>query len=280
MRRRSKIPGERDGIGTHAIGAEMGSAAKDLVQRQYARHAEAYVQSATHASGEDLARLVTIVAPSADDEALDIATGGGHVAAALAPLVRRVVASDLTAEMLAAAGKFFRSKGLTNVETAGADAEDLSFGDGTFDIVTCRIAPHHFPRPDRFVAEAGRVLRPGGRFGLIDTTVPAGPIGEWHNAVETVRDPSHVRSLTEDEWTGLIRDAGLEIRAIERFQKSHDFADWTARSGMTPEARDALAAHMLRASDEIRDAFRMERDGERLIAFTDQKTLFLVTKPA
>lgn len=257
----------------------MGSAAKDIVQRQYARHAEAYVQSATHAAGDDLARLVAIVGPVATDEVLDIATGGGHVAAALSPLVRRVVASDLTVEMLAAAGRFFRSKGLTNVETTEADAEDLPFGDRTFDIVTCRIAPHHFPTPDRFVAEASRVLRPGGRLGLIDTTVPPGPIGAWHNAFETVRDPSHVRSLTDDEWTGLIRVAGLVIGTIEHFQKRHDFADWTRRSGMTAEARDALGAHMLGASDGIREAFRVERDGDRLIGFTDQKTLFFATKP-
>ncbi|CAA9552347.1 MAG: SAM-dependent methyltransferase YafE (UbiE paralog) [uncultured Thermomicrobiales bacterium] len=257
----------------------MRSAAKDLVQRQYARHAEAYVQSATHASGDDLACLVTIVAPSGDDEALDKATGGGHVAAALAPLVRRVVASDLTAEMLTAAAGFFASKGLTNVETAEADAEALPFGDETFDIVTCRIAPHHFPRPDRFVSEAARVLRSGGRFGLIDTTVPAGPIGTWHNAFETVRDPSHVRSLTDEEWTGSLIAAGFQIRAIEHYQKRHEFADWTERSGMTAEARDALAAHMLGASAEILEAFQVERDGDRLIAFTDQKTLFFATTP-
>ena len=256
----------------------MSSSEKELVRRQYARTADAYVQSETHAAGDDLSRLVDIVAPVASDEALDIATGGGHVAAALAPRVQRVVASDLTVEMLDAAARFFASKHLTNIDLAEADAEALPFADETFDIVTCRIAPHHFPHPERFVSEAARVLGAGGRFGLLDTTVPAGAVGEWHNAFDKARDPSHVRSLTVDEWTGLLQAAGLEIRAIEHYPKRHEFASWTARAGLEPAARDALAARVLSAPPPVHEALRVERQGERLIAFTDQKTLFYAVK--
>lgn len=256
----------------------MSSAEKELVRRQYAQHAEAYVQSKTHASGDDLARLVEIVQPTSTDEVLDVATGGGHVAAALAPRVKRVVASDLTDEMLKAAARFFASKHLTNVEVAEADAEHLPFPDGTFDAVTCRIAPHHFPRPDQFVREAARVLRPGGRFGLIDTTVPDGALGRWLNDFEKRRDPSHVRSLAGEEWTSLIEQSGLAIQAIERFPKRHDFADWTARAGADDVARDALATHLLRAPTDVREAIHLERDGDTVLAFTDEKTLFYALK--
>lgn len=256
----------------------MSLSEKEAVQRQYAQHAEAYVQSKTHASGDDLARLVEIVAPTKNDEALDIATGGGHVAAALATRVKQVVASDLTPEMLRAAATFFASRNLTNIEIAEADAETLPFPDGSFDIVTCRIAPHHFPRPDQFVREAARVLRIGGRFALVDTTVPAGEAGSWLNDFEKRRDPSHVRSLPAVEWTKVIESAGLTLEATERFPKRHDFADWTARAGMDTAARDALAKHLVSASPEIREALQVEQDQETVIAFTDEKTLFFAVK--
>lgn len=251
---------------------------KEAVQRQYGQHADAYVRSKTHASGDDLARLIEIVEAGTTDDALDIATGGGHVAAALAQRVKRVVASDLTPAMLEAASGFFASKSLTNVETAEADAEALPFPDASFDIVTCRIAPHHFPNPGQFVHEAARVLRPEGHFGLIDTTVPDGDLGLWINAFEKTRDQSHVRSLTKAEWVELVAETGLTIEAIEQFPKRHDFADWTARSGMDIRAREALAKHLLAASPEIRQALQVEHDQNTVVAFTDEKTLFYARK--
>lgn len=257
----------------------MSLSEKEAVQRQYEQHADAYVQSKTHASGDDLARLIEIVEPAQGDDALDIATGGGHVAAALAPRVKRVVASDLTPAMLKAASGFFASKGLPNVEAAEADAEALPFPDASYDIVTCRIAPHHFPNPGQFVNEAARVLRPGGRFGLIDTTVPDGDIGQWINAFEKTRDPSHVRSLTKAEWRTLIEETGLTIAAVERFPKRHVFADWTERSGMDVQARESLASRLLAASPEIREVLHVEKEGDTVLAFTDEKTLFYALKP-
>ncbi|MGI8644414.1 MAG: class I SAM-dependent methyltransferase, partial [Thermomicrobiales bacterium] len=114
--------------------------------------------------------------------------------------------------------------------------------------------------------------------GLIDTTVPGGDIGIWPNDFDKRRDPSHVRSLTAREWTGLIEQSGLEIHAIERFPKRHDFADWTARAGVEPEARKALADRLVSAPPEIREALRLEQDGVTVLAFTDEKTLFYAVK--
>lgn len=137
---------------------------KDRVRRQFAATAAAYVNSEGHARGDDLAILVRLARPAASDRALDIATGGGHAALALAPLVSEVVATDLTVEMLEAARAFISEQGARNVRFEVADAEQLPFPDAAFDIVTSRIAPHHFPQPELFVQEAARVLRPGGRF--------------------------------------------------------------------------------------------------------------------
>src|SRR6266545_7095190 len=154
---------------THEREATMESdSIKRLVQDQFGATAQSYVTSQSHAHGDDLQRMIELARPRGDERMLDIATGGGHTALAFAPHVREVVASDLTPRMLAAAEAFIRGQGVTNVLFEPADAEELPFADASFDIVTARIAPHHFPNPRRFVHQAVRVLRPGGLFLLDD----------------------------------------------------------------------------------------------------------------
>jgi ubiquinone/menaquinone biosynthesis C-methylase UbiE len=253
----------------------MAETAKERVLRQYGAVGDAYVRSAGHAGGNDLARLIELVQPAAHERMLDIATGGGHVAKTFAPHVAEVVASDLTPEMLAEAEKFILGIGIVNVSFVQADAEDLPFDSASFEIVTCRIAPHHFPHPERFVAEVARVLRPGGRFGLIDSVVPSGELGELYNRFEAARDPSHVRSLATEEWVDLLVQNGLTVRAVEHFPKRHDFVDWTDRARVTPEGRDAIARILLDAGPAAADVFHLEIVDGKLVAFTDDKALFL-----
>src|SRR5262245_48778467 len=113
---------------------------RQQVQRQFGANAERYVTSTDHAHSDSRDRLLELVAPQRDWQALDVATGGGHTALAFAPHVRTVVASDLTIEMLAAARGFIRQQGLSNVTFAAADACALPFADAAFDLVTCRVA--------------------------------------------------------------------------------------------------------------------------------------------
>jgi ubiquinone/menaquinone biosynthesis C-methylase UbiE len=254
------------------------TAVKQRVREQFAASAADYVRSVTHGSGPDLVRMVELAAPESDDVLLDVATGGGHVARVFGPLVGRVVLADLTHPMLVEAVNFLRSSGLDGLESVAADAEALPFAAATFDLVTCRIAPHHFPRPDRFVMESARVLKPGGRFVLVDSTVPEGPIGDFFNRFEKVRDPSHVRSLTIAEWSGMIQRSGLSLRVVEQFRKQHDFDDWTARSRTTPEMRVELTEMMRSIGDEAETAFEAEWDEGRLVGFSDVKTLFVAWK--
>lgn len=255
------------------------SEAKARVRAQYGSVGDAYVKSAGHAAGNDLTRMIDVAQPRSTDCVLDIATGGGHVARLFAPHVASVVASDLTPEILAHAGAFLAAQGLDNVELKVADAEALPFDDGAFEIVTCRIAPHHFPNPAQFVREAARVLTPGGRFVLVDSTVPAGEAGTFLNEIETLRDPSHVRSLTIDAWNQLIADAGFQIDSIESFPKRHDFEDWTERSRMTETDREELEHRLIAAPPTIRAIFSIEESAGQIVAFTDEKTLFAATKP-
>jgi ubiquinone/menaquinone biosynthesis C-methylase UbiE len=258
---------------------DSGTTAKDRVRAQYASVGDAYVKSTGHATGKDLQRMVEVALPQPNERMLDLATGGGHVPRVFAPHVAEVVASDLTPEILTHAAASFAEQGLANVTTALVDAEEIPYPHASFDLVTCRIAPHHFPHPGRFVQEAARVLTSGGRFVLIDSTVPEGEPGDFFNRFEMLRDPSHVRSLTIADWQALIEQAGLVLDLTETFHKRHDFADWTSRSRMTDEDRNTLERMMLDADPAIREEHHAEIVDGRLIAFQDTKTLFLARKP-
>lgn len=257
---------------------ESDATVKKRVRVQFAASAGDYVKSQTHASGPDLVRMVEVAVPATTDMLLDVATGGGHVARVFGPLVGTVVIADMTLSMLKEATQFLTSSGLTAVHSVVADAEAMPFKEESFDIATCRIAPHHFPNPDRFVAEIARVLKPGGRFVLVDSTVPGGAFGDFYNRYEKLRDDSHVRSLTQSEWSALIADAGLHLRANEPFRKRHNFAEWTARSRVTADVRVQLEEMMRTAGEEAARVFELQWNGDRLIGFGDEKTLFFAEK--
>jgi ubiquinone/menaquinone biosynthesis C-methylase UbiE len=232
---------------------------KDLARETFGAAAKSYVTSAIHAQGADLRRLVELARPRGDERLLDVATGGGHTALAFASHVREVVASDLTPRMLAAAEQFIRAQGVTNVAFEQADAEALPFADASFDIVTSRIAPHHFPNPRRFVHEVARVLRPGGQFLLDDNMAPEDPeLDAFMNRFEQWRDPSHVRACTVSEWRGWMVAAGLRVEHVDPLaSKRYDFADWSARLGMPEAERAALETWLLGAPPRCAEFFEI-----------------------
>jgi ubiquinone/menaquinone biosynthesis C-methylase UbiE len=240
-----------------------GEVIKSRVRDQFGRTAEAYVRSQGHAAGEDLARLVALAEPHAADRALDVATGGGHTALALAPLVARVVATDLTPRMLSAARTFLAVRGIVNADFVLADAERLPFLDEAFNLVTVRIAPHHFADVRAACREMARVLRLGGRLVLIDNVAPEDlALDAFVNDLERRRDPSHVRCYTPTEWVDLIRGAGLRVTHTETMRKAHDWAEWTARSEMPADAREALERDVLAAPAAAkRECLIVEEDG-------------------
>ncbi len=212
---------------------------KDLVRQQFGDNAANYATSVVHAKGASLARLVELMNPEADWRLLDIATAAGHTAFAFAPHVDRVVASDLVPEMLEVGRAGAVERGLTNVEFELADAESLPFEDASFDAVTCRIAPHHFSNPERFVAEAARVLRPGGRFGLVDNMVD-GEASPFVNDWERKRDPSHVQALGLEDWQAMAADVGLVARSAETLAKRMEFVAWAENMSVPDDVRAEL----------------------------------------
>jgi ubiquinone/menaquinone biosynthesis C-methylase UbiE len=248
-------------------------------QDQFGPVAELYVRSKGHAEGDDLERIVVLSGATPADHVLDVATGGGHTALAMARVAGTVTATDLTPEMLAAAERFIRGHGVENVSLQAADAQAMEFADESFDIVTCRIAPHHFPDPAAFVREACRVLRPGGRFLLEDSVVPAGTVGDFLNRIEMVRDRSHIRSLTVDVWWSLLIEAGFTVMRLETFHKRHELTDWMTRTATPADAQRQVRGDFAAADAVARRAYAIEHgaDGEP-IAFWDHKALFACQK--
>lgn len=234
----------------------MSDTLKQAVQAQFAGSAEAYVTSSVHADRPDLPRMVELAQLQGHERVLDIATGGGHTALAFAPHARDVVATDLTPAMLAVAERLISSKGIANVRFERADAEALPFADESFDVVTCRVAPHHFGSVQDFVQEVARVLVAGGRFILNDTIAPAEPaLDQWINTIEKLRDPTHVRDYTLGEWMALCTKTGFTIEHTETFRKTIPFGDWCDRARISPELRAELTHLFLTAPAAAQAAF-------------------------
>jgi ubiquinone/menaquinone biosynthesis C-methylase UbiE len=258
--------------------ADVESETKALVQRQFGANAAKYATSRSHAQGASLARLLEMASPSPDWLAVDVATGAGHTALAFAPHVAHVIATDLTAQMLHVARRLAGERSFGNMSFAIAQAEQLPFADETIDFVSCRIAPHHFVDVKQFVGEVRRVLRPGGVFGLVDNVSPDAQIiegpedalavaAEEYNAFEKLRDPSHVRCLTLDEWLTVIASSGLGIRDVELQDKPMVFGPWADQMQASTEAKEQLT-HMVFAGTPALQAFMRpeKRDGD--FAFT------------
>ena len=192
---------------------------------QFGRTAEAYIGSVVHAKGEELALMVELAAPLEGRQVLDIATGAGHTALAFARAGAEVIASDLTPEMLAVAESFISAQlplpGQVSFREAGAEA--LPFADDRFDVVTCRIAAHHFADPVAFVQEVARVLRPGGLFLLVDNVAPQDPVlAEAMTRIDRERDPSHVEAYTVARGR-LVRQSGPRPHLPDTAAEAHGF---------------------------------------------------------
>ncbi len=235
----------------------MSEELKSKVQAQFGASSDAYAVSDVHAKGESLGLLVEMVQPQATWLALDVATGAGHTALAFAPHVSRVIATDLTAEMLAKTAQLAAQRGLTNLETRPADAENLPFDEATFDLVTCRLAFHHFPNPRQALAEFARVLKPGGVVGLTDNlTIPDKQAAGYYNAYEKLRDPSHHWVYPLARLQTMFEEAGLTVEQVSpTLTKEFEFHEWADRQHVSPENKAKLLEMMRHLPEALQPLF-------------------------
>lgn len=204
---------------------------KERVKEQFGKHASDYVKSKGHAYGQDLARIVEWIKPHDKWICLDVATGGGHVAKTLAPITRMVIATDITEQMLMEARKFHIQSGIGNILYLVADAENLPFIDHSFDLVVCRIAPHHFQNKQKFLHEVARVMNDEGLFIMIDNVAPEDEsLNEMMNTFEKLRDTSHVRCESISVWKDMLARSGLKAIREETVKKTYEFRGWAERT--------------------------------------------------
>lgn len=233
----------------------------DSVQRQFGAVAAAYAASAVHAAGPDLVALAAAAAASGAARALDIACGAGHTALAIAAHVAEVTALDLTEAMLEQARRLAEERGIANITFQLGAAEQLPFADGSFDLVTSRYAAHHFPRPAAVLHEIARVLRPGGIFLLADVVALPEPLLDTHlNAIELLRDPSHVRDHTVEEWRHMCAATGLQAETLGEWPLRLNFDAWIARMRTPPQFAASIRAIFDGAPAEVRAAMAIESD--------------------
>ncbi len=232
-----------------------------LARRNFGNAAADYASNSYHAAGPDLRMLDEAANLSGDERVLDCGTGAGHTALLLAPRAREVVGVDITEEMLAEARALAKQRGLANVTFEAADACALPYESGSFDVVSNRQSAHHYADLGRALDETRRVLRPGGRFLLIDTIAPedAG-MDTFLNCVELLRDDSHVRDRPASEWVRLLEQRGFAVTVHHRFVIPLDGADWTKRM-RTPPSKVAMIRELFaNATPAQRAAFDLRDD--------------------
>jgi len=237
-----------------------------VVEAQFGPRAQAYVDSAVHAQGPDLEALSAIAADRKPRHALDLGTGGGHVAYALSPHASQVTAADLSADMLAAVTAKAREKGLANIATVETAAEHLPFGDADFDFLACRFSAHHWQDFDGGLRQARRVLKIGAPAIFIDACSPGPALFDTHlQAVELLRDTSHVRDYSVSEWVAALSRAGFAMASRRRWRLRMDFPVWIARMCTPTDNIKAIRALQDAASSETKAHFAIEGDGSFLL---------------
>ena len=242
---------------------------------QFDRQSERYGKSHILADTSDVTAALHDVAATRGATALDVATGGGHTALCLARLGWKVTAGDIAPRMLENASKLLAEAGLS-LETRLFPAEAIPFPDSSFDLVTVRVAPHHFSSPAKFISEVARALKIDGHFLLIDGSVPDSDpeTEEWLHHVEKWRDPSHGRLLSRTAWEDLVSGANLKILRSElQPMKQPDLNWYFETASTTDENRNRVLEAVRTASPQVRSALKLAEEEGRIVWWWPRLTL-------
>jgi SAM-dependent methyltransferase len=234
---------------------------------QFDRQSDRYGKSHILADTRDLEEALRDVKAPPSGTALDVATGGGHAALFLLRRGWRVTAGDIAPRMLENAKRLAKEAGF-ELETNLFPAEAMPFPDRSFDLVCTRVAPHHFSSPERFVAEAVRVLKAGGCLVLIDGSVPDGdPETEaWLHQVEKWRDASHGRFLSRAAWEALVKGSGLAVELSQLMPAKQPDLQWYFETAATPAEDRARVLEAVRtAPNGVRAALRIGEEDGRIV---------------
>jgi ubiquinone/menaquinone biosynthesis C-methylase UbiE len=249
-------------------------------QRQYARQAQRYAESSLHRHGESLEAIRRLARAATIDTVLDVGTGTGFTAFALASDAQRIIGADLTPQMLSQGRQLARERELeVKLEWVVAAAESLPFPANTFSLTTCRYASHHFHDLPRALCEIARVTQAEGQVVLCDVVAPEAPgMEELMNEMEQVRDPTHVWEYPLSQWRErLLPAAGLEVQKVVPGKSPQVFSEWVQRAGTPRKAVQQLSEMFATASAEVSRTFQVRREGAEILFSWDNATI-LATK--
>src|SRR6266702_6980467 len=234
---------------------------QSLVSQAFGSAATSYLTSSVHASGNDLQKLAEILREKPAGRVLDLGCGAGHASYAASPVAQEVVAYDLTAEMLSTVAETATKRDLQNIRTLQGSAEALPFEKGEFDWVISRFSAHHWQGISKALREIHRVLKETGRVLFIDVAGNENALLDTHlQAIELLRDASHVRNYSGNEWTALFAEAGFDAEVVDRWRIPIEFSSWVGRIGTPANRVQAIHTLWSGSPEEVRTYVAVKED--------------------
>lgn len=250
-------------------------AVQSAAQEQFGKQSYRYGKGHILQNVDDVIEAAKQMTLPAVADVLDVATGAGHTGLYFASLGHRATLADIAQPMLDRASEAAAERGLT-ISTRQHAAEKFPYADASFDLVTCRVAPHHFSSPVDFISEVSRVLRPGGYFLLIDGSVQDDEpeAEEWLHQVEKLRDPSHNRLLSPRSWSHLCTQSGMKVLSAELKTFKQPDLEWYFETANTPpDNRVAVRALIESASAHVRATYRLANEDGKPVWWWPRLTL-------
>ena len=231
-------------------------------QQQYQDKSKVYFNSDVHAQGIEFQKMQHLIQNQQLKKVLDLGCGGGHVTYQIAPYVDEVTAYDLTPSMVELVAEQAKVKGFENVQTQQGAAECLPFADQSFDAVITRYSAHHWQNVTQAMREIHRVLAQNGKVIIVDILGHANPILDtFFQTIETIRDPSHVRDYSVQEWAKFAEYAGFKIEIIEKQHLDLDFQSWTEWMQTSEYAVETIRYLQNQVSDQVWQYYQIQEDG-------------------
>ncbi|MBV8376731.1 MAG: methyltransferase domain-containing protein [Verrucomicrobia bacterium] len=237
---------------------------------QFNANADKYAISDVHRAGPSLPVLLQLAQPVQSDVCLDVATGTGHTALAVARFVSKTIGIDIAPKMLEQARRLVAEQAVSNCVFMEGSAEEIPLAGAQFTLVTARHAPHHFHHVGRFLSEVRRVLAPQGRFLMADQISASAEVFDWVNYWERTRDPSHFMQRTVEQWREEATKAGFSWVEHSFVPYRLEFDWWVEQAGCTEPVVSSLVEHAAQAPQPVRDLLNLEFDSTgRVLAFQE-----------
>jgi ubiquinone/menaquinone biosynthesis C-methylase UbiE len=237
---------------------------------QFNANADKYAVSDVHRAGPSLPVLLALARPVQGDQSLDVATGTGHTALAVARFVAKTIGIDIAPKMLEQARRLAAEQAVSNCTFMEGSAEKIPLADGQFTLITARHAPHHFHHAALFLSEVRRVLAPQGRFVMADQISASAEIFDWVDYWEHTRDPSHFMQRTVEQWREEVTKARLGWVEHRLVPYRLEFDWWVKQAGCSDSVISALTDHAAQAPQAVRDSLDLEFDASgRVLAFQE-----------